>query len=124
VEAAGAFVIPAGTGWAAYLAFSVGVLIFAGTGVVFSVTTRTYRQIASPPELLSRVMATVRFVSWGAIPVGGLVAGALAGPLGVRATLLVVAAVAILAPLALLLSPVRNRRDLLDAAPEPQAVIG
>jgi len=124
VEAAGAFVIPAGTGWAAYLAFSVGVLIFAGTGVVFSVTTRTYRQIASPPELLSRVMATVRFVSWGAIPVGGLVAGALAGPLGARTTLLIVAAVAILAPLALLLSPVRNRRDLLDAAPEPQAVIG
>src|SRR5690349_2759583 len=61
VEAAGAFIIPAGTGWAAYLAFSAGVLIFAGTGGVFSVTTRTYRQIASPPELLSRVMATVRF---------------------------------------------------------------
>ncbi|RSM46580.1 MFS transporter [Actinoplanes sp. ATCC 53533] len=124
VGAAGAFVIPAGTGWTAYVAFSAGVLIFAGSVVVLSVTTRTYRQIASPPELLSRVMATVRFVSWGAIPVGGLVAGALAGPLGARATLLIVAAAAILAPLALLLSPVRNRRDLLDAAPEPQAVIG
>lgn len=124
VEAAGAFIIPAGTGWAAYLAFSAGVLIFAGTGVVFSVTTRTYRQIASPPELLSRVMATVRFVSWGAIPVGGLVAGALAGPLGTRPTLLIVAAVAVLAPLALLLSPVRDRRDLLDATPEEPAAVG
>lgn len=124
VEAGAAFVIPVGTGWAAYLAFSVGVLIFAGTGVVFSVTTRTYRQIASPPELLARVMATVRFVSWGAIPVGGLVAGALAGPLGVRATLLIVAAAAILAPLALVFSPIRGRRDLIDAEPERQAVIG
>lgn len=124
VEAAGAFIIPAGTGWAAYLAFSAGVLIFAGTGVVFSVTTRTYRQIASPPELLSRVMATVRFVSWGAIPVGGLVAGALAGPLGTRPTLLIVAAVAVLAPLALLLSPVRDQRDLLDATPEEPAAVG
>ncbi|MEU4213940.1 MFS transporter [Actinoplanes sp. NPDC026623] len=116
VEAAGAFVIPAATGRAAYVTFTVGVLIFAGTGVVFSVTTRTYRQIASPPELLSRVMATVRFVSWGAIPVGGLVAGALAGPLGARATLLVFAAAAVLAPLALYFSPVRGRRDLLDPA--------
>lgn len=125
VEAAGAFVIPAATGWAAYVTFTAGVLIFAGTGVVFSVTTRTYRQIASPPELLSRVMATVRFVSWGAIPLGGLVAGALAGPLGTRATLLVFAAAAVLAPLALYFSPVRGRRDLLDpAVTEPAAVAG
>ena len=82
--------------------------------MVLSVTTRTYRQIASPPELLSRVMATVRFVSWGAIPVGGLIAGALAGPLGARTTLLIFAAAAVCAPLVLLLSPVRPLRDLTD----------
>jgi len=71
------------------------------------------------------VMATVRFVSWGAIPLGGLVAGALAGPLGSRTTLFVVATVTLLAPLALLFSPVRGRRDLLVAtAPEPAAVVG
>ena len=125
VEAAGAFVIPAATGWAAYVAFTAGVLIFAGTGVVFSVTTRTYRQIASPPELLSRVMATVRFVSWGAIPIGGLVAGALAGPLGARATLLIFAAAAVCAPLALLFSPVRHHRDLIDTtAPRQPTAVG
>lgn len=81
---------------------------------MLSVTTRTYRQIASPPDLLSRVMATVRFVSWGAIPVGGLVAGAVAGSLGARATLLIVAGVVVAAPLVLLLSPVRHLRDLTD----------
>ncbi|MGW4943928.1 MFS transporter [Actinoplanes sp. NPDC004185] len=125
VEAAAAFVIPAGTGWVAYLGFTAGVLVFAATGCVFSVTTRTYRQIASPPELLSRVMATVRFVSWGAIPVGGLVAGALAGPLGARTTLLIVAVAAVAAPLALLFSPVRGRRDLAEpTTPEREAVVG
>jgi MFS family permease len=125
VGAAAAFVIPAGTGWAAYPAFIAGVLIFAGSVVVLSVTTRTYRQLASPPELLSRVMATVRFVSWGAIPVGGLVAGALAGPLGARTTLLIVAVAAVAAPLALLFSPVRGHRDLLDpTTPEREAVVG
>jgi MFS family permease len=121
VGAVGAFVIAVGTGWVAYLTFTAGVLIFAGTVVVLSVTTRTYRQLASPPELLSRVMATVRFVSWGAIPVGGLVAGALAGPLGARTTLLIVGAAAVLAPLSLLFSPVRGQRDLLEPG---KAVVG
>ncbi|MET8254937.1 MFS transporter, partial [Micromonospora sp. NPDC005197] len=111
---AGAFLIPGGTGWPAYVAFAAGSIVFSLGTVVLSVTTRTYRQIASPPELLSRVMATVRFVSWGAIPVGGLVAGGLAGPLGARATLFVFAATLICAPLVLLLSPVRRLRDLTD----------
>jgi MFS family permease len=110
----GAFVVPWGAGWPAYVAFAVGNVVFAAGVVVLSVTTRTYRQIASPPELLSRVMATVRFVSWGAIPVGGLLAGALAGVAGTRATLLVFACAAVCAPLALLLSPVRRLRDLTD----------
>ncbi|MEV0810213.1 MFS transporter [Micromonospora sp. NPDC050200] len=114
VSVAGAFVVPVGAGWAAYLAFAVGNVVFAGGVVVLSVTTRTYRQTASPPELLSRVMATVRFVSWGAIPVGGLVAGALAGLVGARVTLLVFATAAVCAPLALLLSPVRRLRDFTD----------
>lgn len=125
VATAGAFVVPWGTGWGAYAAFTVGNLVFSGGVVILSVTTRTYRQIASPPELLSRVMATVRFVSWGAIPVGGLVAGALAGALGARITLLVFAVATVCAPLALLLSPVRGRRDLIDAsAPRREAAVG
>ncbi|MFF4880100.1 MFS transporter [Micromonospora sp. NPDC000668] len=111
---AGAFLIPWGTGWLAYAAFAAGNVVFSLGTVVLSVTTRTYRQIASPPDLLSRVMATVRFVSWGAIPVGGLVAGAVAGPLGARATLLIVAGVVVAAPLVLLRSPVRHLRDLTD----------
>ncbi|MET8911436.1 MFS transporter [Micromonospora sp. NPDC004551] len=114
VAVGGAFVVPLGAGWPAYLAFAAGNVAFAGGVVVLSVTTRTYRQTASPPDLLSRVMATVRFVSWGAIPVGGLLAGALAGLAGARLTLFCFAAATVLAPLALLLSPVRRLRDLTD----------
>lgn len=114
VAVGGAFLVPVGAGWPAYLAFAAGNVVFAGGVVVLSVTTRTYRQTASPPDLLSRVMATVRFVSWGAIPVGGLLAGALAGLAGARVTLLCFAAATVLAPLALLLSPVRRLRDLTD----------
>ncbi|MEV6597724.1 MFS transporter [Actinoplanes sp. NPDC051346] len=120
VGVAGALVIPIGTGTAAYVAFAVGNLVLAGSTVVLSVTTRTYRMLASPPELLSRVIATVKFVSWGAIPLGGLLAGALAGPLGARTTLLLFGALTVLSPIIYLSTPIRRLRDLpLDAAPKP-----
>ncbi|MFG2071755.1 MFS transporter [Nonomuraea maritima] len=116
-SAAGALVVPLGTGWQGYVAFAVGNVVFSVGVVVLSVVTRTYRQITSPPELLPRVMATVRFVSWGAIPVGGLVAGALAGAFGARTTLLIFVLAALCIPLVLLASPVRHLRDLTDHQP-------
>ncbi|WFF00017.1 MFS transporter [Micromonospora sp. WMMD964] len=116
----GALIIPLGTGTAGYLAFAAGNIILAVSSVVLSVTTRTYRMIASPPELLSRVIATVKFVSWGAIPLGGLLAGILAGPLGARTTLLLFGALTVLSPIIYLSTPIRRMRDLpLDAAPKP-----
>ncbi|MFF0153843.1 MFS transporter [Micromonospora sp. NPDC005203] len=120
VGVVGALIIPLGTGTAGYLAFAVGNLIFAGSTVVLSVTTRTYRMLASPPELLSRVIATVKFVSWGAIPLGGLLAGILAGPLGARTTLLIFGALTVLSPIIYLSTPIRRMRDLpLHPVPAP-----
>jgi predicted MFS family arabinose efflux permease len=114
----GALLLPAGSGWAAFILFGAGNVVFAAGVVVLSTTTRTYRQIASPPELLSRVMATVRFVSWGAVPLGGVIAGILASWLGPRTALIVLAAATALSPLILILSPVRQMRDF-PAAPQP-----
>ncbi|NYH41826.1 MFS family permease [Micromonospora jinlongensis] len=120
VGVAGALVIPLGSGTGAYLAFAIGNLVFAGSSVVLSVTTRTYRMLASPPDLLSRVIATVKFVSWGAIPLGSLLAGLLAGPLGARTTLLIFGALTVLSPIIYLSTPIRRLRDLpLDAPAEP-----
>ncbi|MGH3351682.1 MAG: MFS transporter [Nocardioides sp.] len=110
----GAAVIPLGSGWVGWVCFAAGNLLFAGSVVPGSVVTRTYRQVASPPELLSRVMATVRFVSWGCIPVGSLVAGVSAELIGPRLTLLVSAAVLLLGPVILWASPIRHLHDLED----------
>jgi MFS family permease len=115
VSVVGAAVIPLGDGAAGMVAFAVGSAVFS-TGVVwFSTATRTYRFVSTPPELLSRVMATVRFVSWGAIPVGGLLAGLLADALGLRAGVMALAVATLAAPLILMVSPVRRLRDLPDA---------
>lgn len=114
VSVGGAFLIPVGTGALGYAMFAIGTVVFAGGVVVLSTATRTYRQIASPPHMLSRVMATVRFVSWGAIPLGGLAAGVLGTWLGARDALFVLAALTLLSPLILIASPVRHLRDLPD----------
>lgn len=111
----GALLVPAGDGWAAFVLFGTGNVVFAAGVVVVSTVTRTYRQVASPPELLSRVMATVRFVSWGAIPLGSVIAGTMASWLGPRTALIVLAAATALSPLTLILSPVRHMRDFPPA---------
>ncbi|TXS54391.1 MFS transporter [Streptomyces sp. t39] len=92
--------------------FALGNAGFSFGVVIGSITTRTHRQTESPPELLSRVMATVRFVSWGAQPLGALAAGLLATCGGTRTALWAVAAAALLPPLYLLTGPVGRRRDL------------
>lgn len=70
--------MPLGDGVVGMVAFSLGNALFAFFTMVLSVITRTYRQQESPPELLVRVMATVRFVSWSVIPVGAFLAGLIA----------------------------------------------
>lgn len=110
----GALLIPLGGGAAAYVLFALGNIVFAGGVVVGSISTRTYRQTASPPHLLSRVMATVRFVSWGAIPVGSLVAGVVATSTSPRTALLLLAGISLLGPATLWFSRVRRLRDFTD----------
>ncbi|MFJ4184095.1 MFS transporter [Kitasatospora sp. NPDC089509] len=107
-----ALLLPAaGSGWGT-LVFALGNAGFSAGVVVASIVTRTHRQTHTPPELLSRVMATVRFVSWGAIPVGALAAGGAAALWGPRTALLLVAVVSVASPLILLASPIRRLREL------------
>ncbi|MFE1347745.1 MFS transporter, partial [Streptomyces sp. NPDC058757] len=93
--------------------FALGNAGFAFGTVIGSIATRTYRQTQSPPELLSRVMATVRFVSWGAMPLGALTAGLLATHTGAHTALWAVCGAAFLPPLYLLSTRVGRHRDLV-----------
>uniref|UniRef100_UPI00189217DE MFS transporter n=1 Tax=Catenulispora pinisilvae TaxID=2705253 RepID=UPI00189217DE len=101
----------AGHGWGAGV-FALGNAAFAATVVVASIVTRTYRQTATPTELLPRVMATVRVLSWGVIPVGALAAGAVATWYGPRAALWCAAGATLVVPVVVLASPIRTRRDI------------
>jgi len=117
-----ALLMPLVQGVPGALVFSVGNAGFAAGVVVGSIITRTHRQTASPPELLARVMGTVRFVSWGATPVGSLVAGGLALALGARPAFWLSCASAFLGPVLLARSAVPRLHSLSD--PQPVEVGG
>jgi MFS family permease len=102
-------------GWGVSL-YTLGNLAFAGAVVIGSILARTHRHQVVPRDLLPRVMATVRFISWGAIPLGAFLAGALGTMLGIRSALFVTAGLILLAPAGLWASPeIRRRRNLSDA---------
>jgi len=48
----------------------------------------------TPPELMARTRATLMFVTWGALPLAGLVGGILAGSLGTPAALVIAGGIA------------------------------
>jgi MFS family permease len=84
-----------------------------GIGVVlYNITQVSFRQGLCPPDLLGRMNATMRFLVWGTLPLGGVIGGALGTLIGVRATLLVAAIGGGLAFLPVFLSPLRRMREL------------
>ncbi|MDX8053966.1 MFS transporter [Lentzea sp. BCCO 10_0798] len=83
---------------------------------VFNVSNLSFRQAICPDHLLGRMNASVRFLMWGALPLGAVVGGVLGTALGARWSLVIAAAGFLCAALVLLASPLRKLRDL------PQAV--
>ncbi|MHA6620838.1 MFS transporter [Pseudonocardia sp. DLS-67] len=97
----------AGLAW-----FALGTGAIAYGGVVYNVAQVSFRQAVTPDHLLGRMNASIRFLVWGTIPLGGLLGGALGELLGLRATLLVTAVGMVLSPVWVLASPLRHLRDL------------
>jgi MFS family permease len=84
-----------------------------GAGVVlYNVIQLSFRQGLCPPGLLGRMNATMRFLVWGTLPLGGLIGGTLGTLIGVRATLLVAAIGGSFAFVPVFASPLRRLREL------------
>jgi MFS family permease len=112
-----ALLIPlTGTGWRLGFVVAGGVLVGAGV-VAGNVIKGSFRQAYTPGPLLGRVTVSMQFLNFGTIPLGGLLGGALGQAIGVRPTLWAMTAAVALAPLILLIGPIRRRRDLPTAPP-------
>ena len=89
--------------------------------VVYNVAQVSFRQRVCPPALLGRMNASVRFLVWGGMPLGGLIGGFLGTHLGVVPTLWVALGGTALGTLPVVLSPLARMRTLPDAPGAPDA---
>jgi len=101
-------------GWGILL-FIVGSAGQSFTAVTYTVAQVSYRQAVCPPMLLGRMNAAIRWVMWGLLPVGGVLAGVLGSAIGIRSTLWIGTVGAWAAGILLLFSPLRSMRDQPEA---------
>jgi len=89
---------------------------FMGMGsTVYNINQLSLRQAIVPHRLMGRMNATMRFLVWGTLPLGGLLGGLLGELLGLRAAMIVGGFGGLLSFLWVLASPVRT----LTRIPEP-----
>jgi MFS family permease len=92
--------------------FVVAQIGFSAGVVIYNVTQVSFRQRLCPERLLGRMNASMRFLIWGTMPLGGLLGGVLGSTIGVRPTLLVAAIGQSLAFLWIFFSPLRSLRTV------------
>jgi MFS family permease len=95
-----------------------GMILFGVAGVIYNITQLSYRQAVTPERMLGRMNSVMRFIVWGVMPVGSLLGGALATTIGLRETMWIGAAIGSACFLPVLLSPVRQLRELPDPLPD------
>ncbi|WP_086577139.1 MFS transporter [Streptosporangium minutum] len=72
--------------------FPLGCALSGVGGAVFGINQLSYRQRITPEHLLGRMNASMRFLMWGAAPIGGLLGGVLGEWSGAHATIWIGAA--------------------------------
>ena len=90
---------------------AVAQLVGSFAGTTYKIIQLSLRQAIVPERLQGRMNATMRFIVWGTMPLGALLGGALGEVLGLRTTLIGAALGCLVAPLWVLLSPVRAVRE-------------
>jgi MFS family permease len=120
LTAPAALLVPLTEDGARLACFVVGIFVVSAGVLVYNVTIVAWRQAYVPPDLIGRVVATMRFLLFGTIPLGGLLGGALAGWIGVREAMWVLVVGNLAMPALLVASPLRRLRDM-PAAPVPGA---
>jgi MFS family permease len=86
--------------------------------VTYNITQVSYRQAITPERLQGRMNAVMRFIVWGALPLGSLTGGVLGSAIGLHAAIWIGAIGGSFSVLPVALSSVRSIRTM----PEPEAV--
>jgi len=90
----------------------VGEFFFSASVLVYNIAQVSFRQRICPPALLGRMNASIRFIVWGVMPIGGLAAGLLSTGIGVVPTIIVGCAGSLLAGIPVFFSKLWRMRTL------------
>ncbi len=109
-------VIPFAPHGQAALALLIPAILVGGfMGVVYNIAQVSLRQAITPERIQGRMNSVMRFIVWGAIPLGSFTGGVLSSVIGLKTTLIVSGVGCSFAFLPVLFSPVRSVREM----PEP-----
>ena len=90
----------------------VGEFLLSFSVLVYNIAQVSFRQRICPPALLGRMNASIRFIVWGVLPIGGFIAGLLATGIGVVPTIIIGAVGALLAGIPVYFSKLRRMKQL------------
>lgn len=105
----------------AVLLLIVGEFFLSFAVLVYNIAQVSFRQRICPPPLLGRMNASIRFIVWGVLPIGGLAAGLLSTAIGVVPTIVIGGVGALLAGIPVYFSKLwRMRRLPTEMTPGPE----
>ncbi|MBT0772974.1 MFS transporter [Kineosporia sp. J2-2] len=98
----------------AILAITCGFALINAAEPLFNINAISIRQMITPSRLMARTTGSIRFVVWGTLPIGALIAGFLGDALGGRTTMVIVGLGFLFPVLMSLISPFRQFRTIAE----------
>ncbi|WP_229402186.1 MFS transporter [Micromonospora okii] len=110
-------ILLAASGGSSLLAIAVitlGYTLINAAEPLFNINVISIRQMITPTHLMARTAGSIRFVVWGTLPIGALVAGFMGDTLGGRTTMVVIGLGFLIPVVLALVSPFRRIRTVSD----------
>lgn len=119
VQGAAFLLVPVAPREYAVAFFLISMALETAAAAVYNITQVSLRQTVTPARMQGRMNATMRFVVWGALPLGSLLGGGLGRLVGLRTTLWVSAIGGTFSVLPLLARSVARMRLMPAPAEDP-----
>lgn len=91
-----------------------GYMLINAAEPLFNINVISIRQMITPARLMARTTGSIRFLVWGTLPIGALVAGFMGDAFGGRSTMVLIGVGFLLPAIMTLLSPFRHVRTVSD----------
>lgn len=106
--------VSGGSSLLAIVVIAIGFTLVNAAEPLFNINAISIRQIITPASLMARTTGSIRFVVWGTLPIGALIAGFMGDAFGGRTTMVIIGLGFLIPVVLTLLSPFRLIRTLAD----------